>query len=361
MIHLDAPAEVLFARKPEGSLEALKARCAEYGALSEVLRDVVRVDATQPLDAVLGEVACLVERRKSPRPQLGLLKRTARRAAYMRTRLYYRTLDAANTAEVRSNGPASAYLRRSLKLRSSNFDRVGCASKSLAMVAPRLMGRARKALTKTSQLPLHGDLVGPFDYGTSMTCYHLIAGRRWVLKAFRDSIGQPTDRLLELARRWQANYDTLLRWYEEVPGLIPPTLHAVLRCPLRGAPAVAQIQLLVEGEVSDLLRDHDDAQIESMLVEDPRFHGLFVAFVRGARQAWEGERRTIDLIGAHNLMLYRAPEGLELRVVDMGIVDLDGRRRDDPAWCDEMLTILARMERLGRRAADQPNLSGQAG
>ncbi len=57
VVYLDAPAEVLLARKGEGTIEALEARRAEYRAIAPLVPRFVEVDATQPIDAVVREVA----------------------------------------------------------------------------------------------------------------------------------------------------------------------------------------------------------------------------------------------------------------------------------------------------------------
>ncbi|QDV05205.1 hypothetical protein Poly30_07010 [Planctomycetes bacterium Poly30] len=56
---LDAPAEVLFARKPEGTLRSLEARREEYLALREVIPDLHVIDVDRPIDAVLAHVGRL--------------------------------------------------------------------------------------------------------------------------------------------------------------------------------------------------------------------------------------------------------------------------------------------------------------
>jgi thymidylate kinase len=61
VIFLDAPAEVLFARKGEGTLELLEHRRQDYLALREVLPDFVIVDATLPLDQVMDNVIRVIE------------------------------------------------------------------------------------------------------------------------------------------------------------------------------------------------------------------------------------------------------------------------------------------------------------
>ncbi len=60
MIYFDAPAEVLIARKGEGTLELLECRRQQYLQMRELLRNFVTVDATQPEDEVARNVAELI-------------------------------------------------------------------------------------------------------------------------------------------------------------------------------------------------------------------------------------------------------------------------------------------------------------
>ena len=57
VVYLDAPGEVLRARKGEGSVEALEQRRDEYRAIASLVPRFVEVDATQPVDAVVRAVA----------------------------------------------------------------------------------------------------------------------------------------------------------------------------------------------------------------------------------------------------------------------------------------------------------------
>jgi thymidylate kinase len=56
VVLLDAPAEVLHARKGEGTVESIEARRQEYLAQARLFRQFVVVDARQPTDAVVDEV-----------------------------------------------------------------------------------------------------------------------------------------------------------------------------------------------------------------------------------------------------------------------------------------------------------------
>jgi thymidylate kinase len=60
VIYLDAPAEVLFARKGEGTIEALERRRQEYMSLQGVVKHFALVDATQPQEVVAREVTNLI-------------------------------------------------------------------------------------------------------------------------------------------------------------------------------------------------------------------------------------------------------------------------------------------------------------
>lgn len=60
VIFLDAPAEVLFARKGEGTVELLELRRQEYIQFQNSLEHFTTVDATQPVDDVALQVTNLV-------------------------------------------------------------------------------------------------------------------------------------------------------------------------------------------------------------------------------------------------------------------------------------------------------------
>ena len=70
IVYLDAPVEVLFARKGEGTLESLAQQKRNYERLEGIAPRFVRVDANRPLDVVVAEIAkvvCNVAEGKSDR------------------------------------------------------------------------------------------------------------------------------------------------------------------------------------------------------------------------------------------------------------------------------------------------------
>jgi thymidylate kinase len=61
VVYLDAPPELLLARKGEGTLESLERRRQDYLQLAAETRHFVRVDASRPLDDVIGDVVEAIE------------------------------------------------------------------------------------------------------------------------------------------------------------------------------------------------------------------------------------------------------------------------------------------------------------
>lgn len=61
VIYLDAPPEVLFARKGEGTLESLATRRSEYRAFRGAARHFLEVDATQPIEVVVDQVKTAID------------------------------------------------------------------------------------------------------------------------------------------------------------------------------------------------------------------------------------------------------------------------------------------------------------
>lgn len=71
VIFLDAPAEVLFARKGEGTLESLEQRRQDYLTLATLVRRFEVVDASRPLEAVTADVVRIVTEASGSRGRRG--------------------------------------------------------------------------------------------------------------------------------------------------------------------------------------------------------------------------------------------------------------------------------------------------
>ncbi len=77
-VFLDAPGELLFARKGELTVEELERRRQAFLAIGRDVPGFVRVDATRPLPEVYAAVVREVARLKGPAPGLAVPGRTAR-------------------------------------------------------------------------------------------------------------------------------------------------------------------------------------------------------------------------------------------------------------------------------------------
>lgn len=75
VIFLDAPAEVLLARKQEGTLESMTHRRQEYLQLRDLVPNFVTVDATQPQEQVIQEVTRLIATFRPDADRSDLLRR----------------------------------------------------------------------------------------------------------------------------------------------------------------------------------------------------------------------------------------------------------------------------------------------
>lgn len=60
VIFLDAPTEVLYARKPERTILTLEMKRQEYARLREVMKNFAVVDVSQPVDTVVRQVCDLI-------------------------------------------------------------------------------------------------------------------------------------------------------------------------------------------------------------------------------------------------------------------------------------------------------------
>jgi hypothetical protein len=71
VIFLDAPSEVLFARKPERTIEILESKRQEYVRLREVMKNFAVVDVSQPVDTVVQQVSDLIVNFQQNKDRLG--------------------------------------------------------------------------------------------------------------------------------------------------------------------------------------------------------------------------------------------------------------------------------------------------
>lgn len=348
IVHLDAPVEVLWARKPEGSREALEARRSEYREFAADDRTVVTVDATAPIEDVVAIVQELALARVASLAASAPPRTTlARRLRQLRTRTYYRTLDAIVAASTRSGTNPRVPVSP-----TSNFERIGRWTRAAERTAPRVVRALVGRLERLDRLPFRPAGLYALAYGTGSTCYALETKPRCAVKVIRISLGHDVPMLLELGSKLQRDHALLATWYSDVPGLLAPTVILVLHGPLRGATAVARVQPFIEGRTSDLLADHTDEDLLERLAAHAGLRASFVAFARSTKRCFDGGTYILDMLGHENLMLVEDEAGPRLHVIDLGVTDLVEQRIERPAVYARIEAVVARLERLAAACGD---------
>ena len=257
-----------------------------------------------------------------------------------------RALDAVYTARTRPYKSGVDLLREVTDPRTPRYDRLGAAVQWMDARLPRLVRRLAGAIQRAERLPFRVEQVEPFAFGRGSTCVIMHGRPPRVLKVFRGSLGQDAARVVGMARQLKADYETLRRWYADVPDLVVHTTHVVLHSPLRGTTAAARIQPLLPASARDLLGPSSHAELVDVVRRESRLRVDFCAFVRATRVAWERENRVLDLVGEKNVVVLDGASGPALRVVDLGIMDLDAKRREAPRVYDRAAATLERLERV---------------
>jgi DNA-binding NarL/FixJ family response regulator len=237
----------------------------------------------------------------------------------------------------------------------------GCDMSQLCDIEPHVVlaaflpgvllgARARGDWETFDELPIPGSRGKTLAVGSVASCVVVdSAAPRLVIKSWRYSLGCPVEQLVSLARELQHEYETVKRWYHDIPNLLPRTVHVVMKAPMHGLPAVAAIQELVVEPATDLLRDHSDEALVDLLRRHDALRSHVGAFAKGTRRAWDEEGRFLDMIGRDNVMLVETDSGPQLRIADFGIWDVERQRRDAPHRYSLAEQTLDRLERLADR------------
>jgi len=259
--------------------------------------------------------------------------------------------DAVYTSGTLADKPARAFLREAMSRDRSTFHRVGSFTRFLAARLPGVI-HVHGAWEAFEELPVRGPWGKVIAVGSVASCVAIdSAPPRHVIKFWRRSLGDGIADLVLLAGELQEEYETVKRWYVDIPNLIPRTVHVILKAPMHGVPAVAAVQELVVEPATDLLRDHSDDGLIALLLRHDRLRTHFISFVASTRRAWDEEGRFLDMVGRDNVMLIDKEGEPQLRVADFGIWNLARQRRDGPARYARAEKVLLRLERITGQAS----------
>jgi len=258
----------------------------------------------------------------------------------LRTRLFYRSLDACLTAPL--DGPEGSAGQADDRpfWRASNYERLRRCMRLLARLAPRASAGIEGRLWRPERLPFADGRVELVGYGSGATVFRVACpdGPR-ILKVYRRTLGRSQGALRRALREYRGKYERASRWFGDV---VLPSSYVLLHAPLLGTPAVACIQAYV-GERRDLLRDHTDEELLAELERRPMLRRRFVAFARATIEQRAREGAVVDFLGEGNLVIAGTGDDARLVLLDYGIFERGGV---SPAVERRIQAALARLERL---------------
>lgn len=246
-----------------------------------------------------------------------------------RTRILYRSLDAAFTASLRQRASVMSQLGSMVSPRSSNYDRVAAFVHLLDRAIPGMQRRVYDSLYRPQGLPFGATdlrldlrLIG---FGSGATVFLLTGGsRRVVLKIYRRTIGRSRENLLKLAGEYREKLERVALVYGDV---VLPASYLIVHGPILRRPAVAAVQDFLESPLLDFFT-LGTAKLASMAKADPEFRQQCIHFATRTLDALEREGTCADLIGERNVVVVERAEKKELRLIDYGFYDVAALRRN---------------------------------
>ena len=247
----------------------------------------------------------------------------------IRTKFFYKSLDAVMTARIRRHQSRWENLKGILGLGHSRYNRVSAAVGLLDSLLPGSARRASELLIRTHKLPFSSPSVELLGSGSGATVFLLpTAADRFVLKAYRRTIGQGSDALLELAKEFRWKYETVSSWYSDSHDIVARASFVILHSPLLGQPAVACVQRYVDAEKHDFFRDFNADELLGLMDQSGVLREQFVSFARATLRKYEADRLCPDLLGDENLLLVGTGHSVRLKLIDYGILEVAHLKKD---------------------------------
>lgn len=261
---------------------------------------------------------------------------------YVRSRLLYRSLDAAMTASLRPRRPLAANLRTLVSPQVYNYDRVASLVNAFDGIVPGTARWVTRRIYRPIRPPFPAERVELFAFGSGSTAFraHTETGDM-VIKFYRKSLGVSARRLPRVVRRFREKYEIVSEWYEATPGLVWPAEFVLLDGPILGRPALACVQEYIAGEMRDFFRDFSEDEFAEMLSSSDGLREEFLEFARQTLAVYESQRMCADFIGHNNLTVVAGSDRPRLHLIDYGLFDFDeptGRVRSNRPHLERFLT-----------------------
>ena len=269
---------------------------------------------------------------------------------FVRTRLLYKSLDAAMTACLRPQQQRRDYLQALLNLNTSNYERVAVWINLMDTLFPGFARRISARLYQNSRFPLAGEEMLLMSYGSGSTVFLIKRPEaNWVLKIYRRSLGKKEKNLAQIAGIFKTKYETVRAWYNNGRiDLVPVAQFLILHGPIFSSPAAAVLQAYIYGEKRDFFLDYSNEELLHLMDNDQELRTQFLFFAEQTLNVYKHYGLCVDFLGRENLMLVKNNGRHQLKVVDNGIFNLDLLRGSTPVVYGRLTSRLERVRGLQR-------------
>lgn len=189
--------------------------------------------------------------------------------------------------------------------------------------------------------PVDTELIA-FGSGTAVFKLNWDNGHK-VLRIYRKSLGKPLSGILEIAKHYKKNYETVVSWYGSEENLVLPMDFMLLYGLPFATPVAASLQAYVHGLKQDLFDCFTDHELLGLLEKHERVRKQFILFAEQTIRQWDRQKMCFDFLGNENLMLVNQGGSYRLCITDVGIFRFDVIAKKYPQKREQ---IKQRMERL---------------
>ncbi|MEO8356033.1 MAG: hypothetical protein ABI621_08965 [Chloroflexota bacterium] len=211
-------------------------------------------------------------------------------------------------------------------------------------VIPRASDRLSRLMYKNNRFPWSAVDIDLAAFGSGTAVFKVNGeGDDKALRIYRKSLGKSLRGVLEIARYYKRNYETVLSWYGGSVGLVLPMDFLVLCGPPFSNPVAASLQPYIHGHKQDPFNDFSDDELVGLLQRNETIREQFIYFARQTTGQWQGQKTCFDLLGNQNLMLVNQGGNYRLCIADVGIFDFDVIAKQYP---EKREKIKHRMDRL---------------
>ncbi len=231
-----------------------------------------------------------------------------------------------------------------LSRKISNYERMIIVSNLVDRLIPRSVSSLSRWIFNHRSFPwqpVNTELLA-FGSGAAVLKLGLQDGYK-VLRMYSRSLGKPYSGLVAAAEYYKRNYELIVAWYGNIPGLVLPMDFVILDGFSLIGPIAASFQPYVNGQKFDLFEDFSDGDLLHLFESSNFLREQFVLFANQTIKQWNGQKMCYDFLGRENVMLVEQAGNYQLNIVDVGIFKFDNPEHNTP---DKVARIKERIKRL---------------